>query len=268
MRNEPLTGYILHQKPYGESRSLIYFFSQEFGLVHGIGKKNLPLFMPISLFATGKNSLKTFSQSQLLTHKPLLISQNFGKPMIIGLYLNELLLKILGIANVEEVMPKVWQQYEYSLVQIFRKVNTHQNQRWQFVLRQFETVLLDELGYAIDFSQDFLQQPINPQANYCYRLEQGFVSIVNKSQNIPNNQPLIFGKQLIDWQEYLTKPNIFAERLSQNLLELSDLLRKIGVIYRQVLDNLLNYQTIKSRELWQQLSCYQKHIYQKQIDKK
>lgn len=259
MRNQPLTGYILYQKPYGESRSLIYFFSKELGLVHGVGKKNLPLFMPISLFATGKNSLKTFSQSQLLlTNKALPIPQNFGKPMIIALYLNELLLKILGIANVEDAMPNAWQQYECSLVQIFSE-NTNPHQRWQFALRQFETVLLDELGYAIDFSQDFLQQSINPKANYYYELEQGFVPNYNQNlKKTKNNQTFILGKQLIDWQNFLINSHDFDKNLSTNLAEINELLRKIGVIYRQILDNLLNYQSLKSRELWRQLTIYQK----------
>ena len=56
MRNQLLTGYILHQKPYGESRSLVYLFSEEWGVVHGIGKKNLPLFVPIQFLAMVKTA--------------------------------------------------------------------------------------------------------------------------------------------------------------------------------------------------------------------
>ena len=50
MRNQLLTGYILHQKPYGESRSLIYLFSEEWGVVHGIGKKKLTAICPYTIF--------------------------------------------------------------------------------------------------------------------------------------------------------------------------------------------------------------------------
>ncbi|WP_353891951.1 recombination protein O N-terminal domain-containing protein [Faucicola atlantae] len=39
MRQQPLTGYVLHQKPYQENRGLLTLFSAEFGIVHGIGKK-------------------------------------------------------------------------------------------------------------------------------------------------------------------------------------------------------------------------------------
>lgn len=62
MRNEALVGYLLHQRPYQEKRALYYLFSQQHGVVHGIGKKGAPLFEPLQLFATGKRELKTFTQ--------------------------------------------------------------------------------------------------------------------------------------------------------------------------------------------------------------
>ena len=58
MRNEALVGYLLHQRPYQERRALYYLFSQQHGVVHGVGKKGAPLFMPLQLFATGKRDLK------------------------------------------------------------------------------------------------------------------------------------------------------------------------------------------------------------------
>ena len=62
MRNEALTGYLLHQRPYQEKRALYCLFSQQHGVIHGVGKKGAPLFMPLQLFASGKRDLKTFSQ--------------------------------------------------------------------------------------------------------------------------------------------------------------------------------------------------------------
>ena len=65
MRNEALVGYLLHQRPYQEKRALYYLFSQQHGVIHGVGKKGAPLFMPLQLFATGKRDLKTFTQIQI-----------------------------------------------------------------------------------------------------------------------------------------------------------------------------------------------------------
>ena len=62
MRNEALIGYLLHQRPYQEKRALYYLFSQQHGVIHGVGKKGAPLFMPLQLFASGKRDLKTFTQ--------------------------------------------------------------------------------------------------------------------------------------------------------------------------------------------------------------
>ena len=56
MRNQLLTGYILHQKPYGESRSLVYLFSEEWGVVHGIGKKTYRYLSPYSFLAMVKTA--------------------------------------------------------------------------------------------------------------------------------------------------------------------------------------------------------------------
>lgn len=39
MRNEALIGYLLHQRPYQEKRALYYLFSQQHGVIHGIGKR-------------------------------------------------------------------------------------------------------------------------------------------------------------------------------------------------------------------------------------
>nr|WP_261862698.1 recombination protein O N-terminal domain-containing protein [Psychrobacter sp. JCM 18900] len=39
MRNEALVGYLLHQRPYQEKRALYYLFSQQHGVIHGVGKK-------------------------------------------------------------------------------------------------------------------------------------------------------------------------------------------------------------------------------------
>ena len=42
MRNEALVGYLLHQRPYQEKRALYYLFSQQHGVIHGVGKKGAP----------------------------------------------------------------------------------------------------------------------------------------------------------------------------------------------------------------------------------
>lgn len=115
MRNESLVGYLLHQRSYQEKRAIYYLFSQQHGVVHGIGKKGAPLFEPLQLFATGKRDLKTFTQiiiSQFdslqdnehhatQTDRSSVASPNQrygqirGQQQYAALYLNEILWKLL-----------------------------------------------------------------------------------------------------------------------------------------------------------------------------
>lgn len=249
MRNQPLTGYILHQKPYGESRSLIYFFSQELGVVHGVGKKNLPLFVPIQLFANGKNALKTFSQSQLLSFHQSLV----GQGLFAGMYLNEILLKLLPV---EEPMPELWQGYQHAITQICQLFQSPTADvltllKWQ--LRQFETLLVEQLGYGLDFASDSLGSEIQPKQLYRYQLQQGFVPLLVKDKA----DILLTGEQLSQWHAFLQDTDLFDKQFAQNPELTQTLLNHMGGVYRTVLDNLLNYQTLQSRELWRQFLQYQ-----------
>lgn len=245
MRNEPLTGFVLHQKPYRENRSLTYFFSQEFGLVNGIGKKNLPLFVMLAVFAAGKSELKSFSQSQLI-HNALPLQ---GHAQFAGLYLNELLVKLLPP---EEPCESIWHAYQHSLLNLtnLNKQAPSSNDYLKLILRQFEHQLFEELGYALDFSHDSQGEPIIPTLHYRYQLQDGFVPVV-MAENTGKGQDLtVFsGQDLQDWQH----------NLRQNTVSLSNLplLNQISKLYRQVVDNLLNHQPLQSRELWRELAKYQ-----------
>lgn len=246
MRNQPLIGYVLHQKPYGENRSLIYFFSQELGMVHGIGKKNLPLFMPIQLFASGKRALKTFSQSQLCQVNSSLV----GQGLFAGMYLNEILLKLLPI---EEPFVQLWSAYQTSIeyiAQLFHPTLEHTTDltllKWQ--LRRFETVFFEQLGYGLDFSVDAFGDMFDLKQNYHYQLEKGFVALLTHDKAGYN----LTGEELNLWQQSLQDPLFFEAFISQQPQKVHILLHNIGGIYRNILDSLLNYQPLQSRKLWQQ----------------
>ena len=128
MRNEALIGYLLHQRSYQEKRALYYLFSQQHGVILGIGKKCAPLFMPLQLFATGKRDLKTFSQINIASfssvHTQAVQDDNAanvdirhqesitGQHQYAALYLNEILWRLLPT---EDPMPILWQHYQNSL---------------------------------------------------------------------------------------------------------------------------------------------------------
>lgn len=251
MRNQLLTGFILHQKPYRENRSITYFFSQEFGLVNGIGKKNLPLFLPLTLFATGKSELKNFSQSQIIADNSLKTLN--GQALFAGLYLNELLVKLLPV---EEPCENLWQAYQQTLLNLTTLDSQFQPaEQLKFNLRYFEQKLFEELGYAIDFTHDSQSEVITVNQHYRYQLQDGFVPII-VTENTGKNQSLdvFLGKDLQEWQHWLenftkNSPNFTQENIA--------LLNQMGKLYRQIVDSLINYQVLQSRELWRELAKYQ-----------
>ena len=251
MRNQLLTGYILHQKPYGESRSLVYLFSEEWGVVHGIGKKNLPLFVPIQFFGNGKNSLKTFSQSQILQNHITLT----GQSLYAGMYLNEILQKLLPI---EEPFAEIWQAYQQCVANMATLFvdpvqSPYDMTRLKWYLRRFENVLFEQLGYGFDFAKDALGDLIAPSQRYQYQLQQGFMPV------LPLDKPdmSITGEQLLTWYQCLLDETRFNQMMQQDFDLAKQLVNSISAMHRHLMDNLLNYQTLQSRELWQQLTQYQ-----------
>ncbi|PIE46909.1 MAG: DNA recombination protein RecO [Gammaproteobacteria bacterium] len=251
MRNEPLTGYLIHHKPYQESRALYYFFTQTHGVVHGIGKKGMPLFAHIQLFANGKRSLKTFTQIQPLAPQVAITGQN----LYAGFYLNELLWKLL--AN-EDAMPILWQNYQQSLTALRETLN---NTQLRVLLRFFEQALFAELGYVITLDTDSQGEPIKQEQTYRFIADEGFVSYVASQKEEPTVfavSSIFCGKWLQQINDYLqnyyhqfnTQKNYHKQAIE------TDTLKAWSRLHKLMIDYLLDYQPLQSRVLWQQQARY------------
>ena len=254
MRNEALIGYLLHQRPYQEKRALYYLFSQQHGVIHGIGKKGAPLFMPLQLFATGKRDLKTFSQINIaplssIQHSLELEGSNVnlaealyhesinGQNQYAALYLNEILWRLLPT---EDPMPVLWQHYQNSLYQLKQPLTADE---LRLCLRQFETYLFNELGFALTLKHDSLDQPIESDCAYRFLPDVGFVLIIHNddSENV-TAQTVFKGSEVIMMVE-------------QGMSTVT--LNTWSRLHRQLIDHLLDYQPLQSRLLWQQQQRYQ-----------
>ena len=240
MRNEALVGYLLHQRPYQEKRALYSLFSKEQGVIHGVGKKGAPLFEPLQLFATGKKELKTFSQINLAPlaydtsiEKPLSYTQINGQQQYAGLYLNEILWKLLPI---EDPMPVLWQNYQDSIVRLKQPLTS---QQLRLCLRQFEERLVEELGFAVSLTHDSSLTTINPDNTYRFLPDVGLVAVSQTDNQLSNTAQALFrGSELI------------------GMSELGITLSAWSRLYRLLLDHLLDYQPLQSRLLWQQQQRY------------
>ncbi len=288
MRNEALNGYLLHQRPYQEKRALYYLFSEHLGIVHGIGKKGAPLFEPLQLFATGKRDLKTFSQitispietshldkglsslissdtissnvisnnktqaidstPQVLAPQPQRYQQITGQQQYAALYLNEILLKLLPV---EDPVPVLWHHYQHSLLTLKQSLSADE---LRLCLRQFEQNLFQELGFALNLTQDSMLDNIEADSDYRFLPDIGLVPII-QHPNIQHND--------IQNTDQVENTNLQAIFKGSEILAMEhsgitiETLNSWSRLYKHLIDHLVDYQPLQSRLLWQQQQRYQ-----------
>ena len=232
MRNEVLHGYLIHHRKYRDRSHIVHLFTQEYGRIDGILRQNPPpQYQPISLLASGKSELKNFTKLEIV-NQPIFF---FGDAFFSGFYLNEILLRLCPL---EVEMPQTFAKYGDTLTAL-QNLSAQQdpNTYLKQILRQFEYVLLEELGYALDFSVDANQAEINPQQQYYFQLNDGFMPTAKESR------ATVSGQQILTMQHYENGGDFNPEQLQ--------LLTKL---YRQVISALLGDRPLKSRQLWIQNS--------------
>lgn len=228
MRNEVLHGYLIHHRKYREKSHIVHLFTQEYGRVDGILRQiPPPQYQPICLQATGKSELKNFTKLEIL-NQPVFFH---GDAFFAGFYLNEIVLRLCPL---EEALPQTFEQYQLTLLQLQQLASHEQASLFlRQILRQFEHVLLQELGYAIDFSVDANQQQILPLRHYQFQLNDGFLPVAQASRST------LSGTLIASMQNYEDGQDFSHEQL-----------QLLGKLYRQMISSLLGDRPLKSRQLW------------------
>ena len=228
MRNEVLHGYLIHHRKYRERSHIVHLFTQEHGRVDGILRQTPPpQYQPICLQASGKSELKNFTKLEIV-NKPIFF---FGDAFFSGFYLNEILLRLCPL---EVQMEQSFAQYAHTLTQLQQLAQqADPNQFLKQILRQFEHELLEDLGYALDFSTDANQLEIQASLNYIFQLNEGFIPTAQASRATLN------GQQILSMCQYEKGRDFGLEQLQ--------LLTKL---YRQMISSLLGDRPLKSRQLW------------------
>ncbi|MEQ1292125.1 DNA repair protein RecO [Acinetobacter johnsonii] len=228
MRNEVLHGYLIHHRKYRERSHIVYLFTQEHGRVDGILRQTPPpQYQPICLQASGKSELKNFTKLEIV-NQPIFF---FGDAFFSGFYLNEILLRLCPL---EVQMEQSFAQYAHTLTQLQQLAQqADPNQFLKQILRQFEHELLEDLGYALDFSTDANQLEIQASLNYIFQLNEGFIPTAQASRATLN------GQQILSMCQYEKGRDFSLEQLQ--------LLTKL---YRQMISSLLGDRPLKSRQLW------------------
>jgi len=235
MRNkvQQQQAYVLHTRPYRETSLLVELFTKDHGRISGVARGVrsprskqrglLQAFMPIMLSWSGRSDLVTLYDVQGNGMPHLL----FGRKLISGLYMNELMMKLL---HRPEPQPQLYQLYSATL-------NNLQNAaKEETILRLFEKHLLIELGYALELENDIdNNETISAECYYHFEPQRGPFRI-EQPANQSLHHSVFIGASLIALRD-----EDFASKQC-----LSDAKR----LLRQAIAVLLGEKKIRSRELW------------------
>jgi DNA repair protein RecO (recombination protein O) len=163
--------YVLHTLPWRETSLLVEVLTREHGrlalMARGARRPRSPIrgvlraFQPLQLEWFGKAELRTLTSADWGDWQPLLE----GQSLYCGLYLNELLLRLLAR---DDPHPGLFDAYAATLAALALRVGD------EVSLRRFELRLLSELGYGLQF--DPVREggaPLDPALQYIFDPERG-----------------------------------------------------------------------------------------------
>ncbi len=221
--------FVLHTRPFRDTSLLVDFFTRNYGRLRAVARgarssksktRGLLLpFVPLLVSWSGKTDLMTLGKVE-----PVGSSYNLiGNKILLGIYANELLTKLL---HAHDPHPIVYEAYQDLLQNLQTKENP------EIKLRLFEKTLLAEIGYGLQLNKDSFGEPIEPDIEYSYQLELGFI----KSNNSQLNLPKFSGSSLLN--------------LAENNLQDTQTLKDSKRLMRLVFGHLLADKPLKSREMF------------------
>jgi DNA repair protein RecO (recombination protein O) len=194
MRVHLQPAYVIHSRPYRDSSALLDVFTAEYGRVSVVArgarrqsrKGNtaalLQPFTPLLLSFAGRSELKTLLAAEAVRGRVAL----HGVQMFSGMYMNELMARLL---HRNDAHPALFAAYDHALKTLADSTEV------DTVLRQFEIILLEQLGYSVELGMDAANgQPV--QAGQSYRFEPG-VGVLASAAGRDNPRTLFAGVDLL-----------------------------------------------------------------------
>ena len=218
------SAFLLHSRPYRENQILLEFLTAQQGKISAISylgkslksnkKALLQPFTPLKIVLKGQGNLKYLKRVEA-EKKSYQLTGNY---LYSGFYLNELQVRLLG-----EHIPydQLFCQYQQSIEQLAQQHSI------EFILRNFESCLLEEMGMTIDFSPVFAEDT----HNYYYLPEQGFVPAINQLA-----QPCYNALHL--------------QAIAQADLAVKEVMHTYKILMRQIINHLLDGKPLNSRKLF------------------
>ncbi len=175
--------YVLHTRPFQNTSFLVDFFTLDYGRVRAVAKgarreksryrSLLQLFQPLLASFSGRSELKTLTNLEC-NLAPIRLH---GNRMFSGLYINELLTRLL---HKQEEHRDLYRAYQNALVRL------QSDTELETVLREFELIVLAELGYAINLEEDCAShKPITEKENYLFNPDLGLQSAQGQEFMLP-----------------------------------------------------------------------------------
>lgn len=186
--------FVLHLYPYSETSLVVDVFSRDHGrlalLARGARRPRsamrglLMAFQPLELGWFGAGEIKTLAKAEWIGGMPLL----GGRCLLLGYYLNELLVKMLPREDPHGVLFDAYSAALHALA--LGGADAPE-------LRRFEKTLLKELGYGVTLDREAVTgEQIIAQAQYAFQVERGPVRKVGADDTA--NMSVLRGKTLLD----------------------------------------------------------------------
>ncbi|MEW9679570.1 DNA repair protein RecO [Pseudomonas sp. TE50-2] len=162
----PQPAYVLHSRAYKETSALVDFLTPQ-GKVRAVlrrargkGGSLVRPFVPLEVELRGRGELKNVGRLDAVGIAAWL----HGDALFSGLYLNELLMRLLPA---EAPHPVLFEHYTLTLQALAA------GRALEPLLRSFEWRLLDELGYAFSLEQDVNDSPVVAEGLYRLQVDAG-----------------------------------------------------------------------------------------------
>lgn len=208
MSSSFLNAFVLHSKPYRETSALLDLLTPHGrfravlrGARTKVGTVARP-FMPLEISLLGRGELKTIKQIEAI-HSPYLLQ---GRNLFSGLYINELLVRLLPL---EDAYPVLFTYYQQVLSALSVQVHIEP------LLRGFEWNLLSELGYGFSLTTTGEGRAILPERFYIYKTDYGLEEIVFLQAGAFIGQDLL---AIAEGNWHLSTTLLAAKRLMRQVL--------------------------------------------------
>jgi len=217
--------FLIHRRMYQGSSLLLDFFTRHYGKIRLVArgarsnKTSIQMFQCLNISYRGRSDLKNLTDWESDDQPRRLLGNN----LIIVMYINELLSRLLPEAEKHQ---KIFDGY-WNFLKIINKQSETEK---EYSLRLFENLLLENLGYGLEFNKDFKGNPIDSELEYHFQEHNGFV---------PSVDGKIPGEALLVVDDVGNNGNLSVNHLS--------ILKKLN---RKRLRSILGEKPLKSRELF------------------